>query len=137
MRIRRPRGLSNSQIIFASILGTFGGFYIWKPEFDRLRAREEKALETTTQSSTTTYLFIIQERRPKMIGVSRLWQSYVKQANSSSGLMIAIGILSISCIYGWKKGVQPVLRQRKREEAEEFADFLFEEHKKKLGKNMP
>lgn len=31
MRIRRPRGLTGGKIIFATILGTVGGVYIWKP----------------------------------------------------------------------------------------------------------
>jgi hypothetical protein len=31
MYIRRPRSLSGGKIIFATILGIFGGVYIWKP----------------------------------------------------------------------------------------------------------
>jgi hypothetical protein len=31
MRIRRPRTLTGGKIIFATVLGTVAGVYIWKP----------------------------------------------------------------------------------------------------------
>jgi hypothetical protein len=31
MRIRRPRSLTGWKIVFATIIGTVGGVYVWKP----------------------------------------------------------------------------------------------------------
>lgn len=31
MRIRKPRGLTTGQIALVTILGVFGGVYVWKP----------------------------------------------------------------------------------------------------------
>lgn len=30
-RIRKPRGLTTGQLVLVTVLGVFGGVYIWKP----------------------------------------------------------------------------------------------------------
>jgi hypothetical protein len=43
MYIRRPRSLTRGKIIFVTILGIFGGVYIWKPLLrDELSKRVEE-----------------------------------------------------------------------------------------------
>lgn len=31
LRIRKPRGITKGQVVLVSILGVYGGVYIWKP----------------------------------------------------------------------------------------------------------
>lgn len=31
LRIRKPRGVTTGQLVLVTILGVFGGVYIWKP----------------------------------------------------------------------------------------------------------
>lgn len=31
LRIRKPRGVTRGQLVLITILGVFGGVYIWKP----------------------------------------------------------------------------------------------------------
>lgn len=41
MRIYRPKGVTKGQIVLVTILGVFGGVYIWKPFFEELKATQE------------------------------------------------------------------------------------------------
>lgn len=52
MRFRRPRGITNGQIVLVSILGVFSGVYIWKPLFEQYFPRK-KAIETPAQDEIT------------------------------------------------------------------------------------
>jgi hypothetical protein len=46
MYIRRPRSLTSGKIIFVTIVGLFGGVYIWKPLLrDELSRRAEEQPE--------------------------------------------------------------------------------------------
>lgn len=53
MRIYKPRGVTRGQIILASILGVFGGVYIWRPLFEehfpRLKRIPESKETTVTE----------------------------------------------------------------------------------------
>jgi hypothetical protein len=46
MYIRRPRSLTRGRIVFVTILGIFGGVYIWKPLLkDELSKREQPEIK--------------------------------------------------------------------------------------------
>lgn len=42
MRIRRVKGLTGTQIGVACFVGVLGGFYIWKPLFQRYHSEHNK-----------------------------------------------------------------------------------------------
>ena len=43
IRIRRPRGLTNAQLIVAMVVGVAAGSYIWQPLF--LKYKKEQSVE--------------------------------------------------------------------------------------------
>lgn len=51
MRIYRPRGLTRGQIVLVTVLGVFGGVYIWKPLFEELYPRKKSVEAGVTPES--------------------------------------------------------------------------------------
>lgn len=43
MRIYKPRGVTKGQVVLVTILGFFGGVYIWKPLLDEYLPRKKRA----------------------------------------------------------------------------------------------
>lgn len=55
MRIYRPRGITNGQIVLVTVLGVIGGIYIWKPLFEENFPRQKrKPLENIEEITTST-----------------------------------------------------------------------------------
>lgn len=54
MRIYKPRGITNGQIVLVTILGVIGGIYIWKPLFEEHFPRKKRIqIETTEESESS------------------------------------------------------------------------------------
>lgn len=49
MKIYKPRGVTNSQLVLITVLGVFSGIYIWRPLFDELFPRKKKQILTDTE----------------------------------------------------------------------------------------
>lgn len=47
MRIRRPRNLSTVDIIVVTVVGIFGGAYIWRPIFEKQSAERSPSPSST------------------------------------------------------------------------------------------
>lgn len=48
MRIRKPPGVTRTQVVIVSLIGIFGGVYIWRPVFEQLK-QERKAKRLDNQ----------------------------------------------------------------------------------------
>lgn len=47
MRIRKPRGITRGQIVLVTVLGVFGGVYIWRPLVDSHFGVRRPAIKST------------------------------------------------------------------------------------------
>lgn len=54
MRIRKPLGISTTQLLIATVIGFGGGVYIWQPLLLKLRKEREPNLTLTENSPATT-----------------------------------------------------------------------------------
>ncbi|KAG8228448.1 hypothetical protein J437_LFUL009099 [Ladona fulva] len=52
MYIRRPRGVSFVEIALVTVLGFFGGIYIWKPLILEYRNKHKKELEPPEETES-------------------------------------------------------------------------------------
>lgn len=59
MRIRKPRNITGSQIVVATIIGILGGVYIWQPLL--LRYRKQELSQKQTETVQVNLSFIISE----------------------------------------------------------------------------
>lgn len=54
MRIRKPSGVSTTQILIITAIGFVGGVYIWQPLLLKLRKEREPNLTLSENSPATT-----------------------------------------------------------------------------------
>lgn len=50
MKIYKPRGISKSQIVLVTVLGVFGGVYIWRPLFEESFGSKKAVTEPVKES---------------------------------------------------------------------------------------
>ncbi|OWR54037.1 hypothetical protein KGM_215688 [Danaus plexippus plexippus] len=52
MKLFRSRGITKTQVVLCSILGVFGGVYIWKPLIIEKLPQKKKEINTDTATIT-------------------------------------------------------------------------------------
>lgn len=53
MRIRKPAGISTTQLLIATVIGFGGGVYIWQPLLIKLKKEREPNLTLSDNSPAT------------------------------------------------------------------------------------
>lgn len=53
MKIYKPRGITRGQFVLVTVLGFFGGIYIWKPLLDTHFPRKKKEITSDTETKVT------------------------------------------------------------------------------------
>lgn len=54
MQIRRPRGVTVTQLMVVTVVGFLGGVYIWKPLFSKWKSDNNPNIQDSTLSSDTS-----------------------------------------------------------------------------------
>lgn len=125
MRIRRPRGITNTQILVVSTVGILGGVYIWKPLLERWKL-EDKTTKASKQGKQRQFVTFLKAN----LIFFRMNTVFKNLKQSASGLVGMAVISTTVLVLGHRFFWKPRQERYQRNEAQAIADYIFENENK-------